>query len=156
MNLLELQQTSIDNYKLGVTYCRTLYVKGGVCIFVQEDLRYVKIYMEKHCKDKDFEVCVIKTYFNAKCACIIAIYRTTSGNFDLLISKLNTVLRKLYTVITEYIICGDIYRDYLVDSDIKAHLEALLKTYNLTSVINFPTHTHKFSTTVIDNIFIGI
>ena len=69
--------------------------------------------MEKHCKDKDFEVCVIKTYFNAKCVCIIAIYGAPSGNFDLFISKLDTVLRKLYTVNTEYIICGDINIDYL-------------------------------------------
>jgi len=87
MNHLELQQTFIDNYKLGVSYCRTLYEKGGLCIFVQE------IDMDKHCKDKDFEVCAIKIYFNAKSACIIAIYRAPSGNFDVLISKLDTVLR---------------------------------------------------------------
>jgi hypothetical protein len=42
MNHLELQQTFIDNYKLGDSYCRTLYEKGGVWIFVQEGLRYVK------------------------------------------------------------------------------------------------------------------
>ena len=35
-------------------------------------------------------------------------------------------------------------------------LEALLKTYNLTSVVNFPTHTQKHSATAIDNIFIDI
>jgi len=156
MNHLELQQTFIDNYKLGVSYCRTIYEKRGVSIFVQEGLRYVKIDMDKYCKDKDFEVCAIKIYFNAKCACIIAIYRAPSGNFDLFISKLDTILRKLYTVTTEYIICGDINKDYLVDSDRKAQLEALLKTFNLTSVINFPTRTHKLSTTAIDNIFIDI
>jgi hypothetical protein len=43
----------------------------------------------------------------------------------------------------EYIICGDINIDYLVDSDRKIQLEALLKTYNLKSVVNFPTHTSK-------------
>ena len=32
INHLELKQTFIDNYKLGVSYCRTLYEKGGVCI----------------------------------------------------------------------------------------------------------------------------
>jgi len=130
INHLELQQTFIDNYKLGVSYCRTLYEKGGVCIFVQEGQRYVKTEMDKHCNDKDFEVCAIKIYFNAKCACIIAIYRAPSGNFDLFISKLDTVLRKLYTVTTEYIICGDINIDYLVDNDRRAQLEVLLKTYN--------------------------
>jgi hypothetical protein len=40
--------------------------------------------------------------------------------------------------------------DYLVDSDRKSRLEALLKTYNLTSVVNFPTHTQKNSATAIN------
>ena len=83
-------------YKLGVSYCRTLYKKGGVCIFVQEGLRYVKINMENQCKDKDFEVCAFKIYLNIKFACIIAIYRAPTGNFELSISKLDTILRKLY------------------------------------------------------------
>ena len=43
LNHLELQQTFLDSYNLGVSYCRTLYEKGGVCIFVQESLRYVSI-----------------------------------------------------------------------------------------------------------------
>jgi len=73
MNHLELQQTFFDNYKLGVSYCRTLYEKGGVSIFVQESLTYVKIDLEKYCKDKDFEVCAIKIHFNVKSACIIYI-----------------------------------------------------------------------------------
>jgi len=120
MNHLELQQTFFDNYKLGVSYCRTLYEKGGVCLFVQESLRYVRIDLEKYCKNKDFEVCAIKIHINMKSACIIAIYRTLSGNFDLFISKLDTILRKLYTLTTEYIICGDINIDYLVDSDSKS------------------------------------
>ena len=156
MNHSELQQTFIDNYKLGVSYCKTLYEKGGVCIFVQESLRCVRIDLEKYCKDKDFEICAIKIHFNVKSACIIAIYRALTGNFVLFISKLDTILRKLYTVTTEYIICGDINIDYLVDSDRKSRLEALLKTYNLTSVVNFPTRTHKHSATDIDNIFIDI
>jgi hypothetical protein len=141
MNHLELQQTFFDNYKLGVSYCRTLYEKGEVCIIVQESLRYVRTDLEKYCKDKYFEVCAMKIHFNVKSACIIAIYRTVLGNFDLFISKLDTILRKLYTVTTEYIICGDINVDYLVDSDRKSRLEALLKTYNLISVVNLPTRT---------------
>jgi len=120
---------------------------------VQESLSYVKIDLEKYCKDKDFEVCAITIHFNAKSACTVAIYRDPTGNFDLFISKLDTVLRKLYTVTTEYIFCGDINIDYLVGSDRKSQLEALLKTYNLTSVVNFPTRTYKHSATAIDNIF---
>jgi len=65
-------------------------------------------------------VCAIKIHLNARSACIIYIYRAPLGNFDLFIYKLDTMLRKLYTVITEYIICGDTSIDYLVDSDRKS------------------------------------
>jgi len=51
-------------------------------------------------------------------ACVIAIYRAPYyGNFDLCSNKLDIILKKLYTSTNEYIICGDINIDYLVDSD---------------------------------------
>jgi len=91
---------------------------------------------------------------NTKSVCIIAIYRAPSGNFDLFLSKSDVVLRNLYTATQDYIVCGDINIDDLIDSDRKGRLDALLKTYNLTSVVNFPTWIQKNSTTAIDNIFI--
>ena len=93
---------------------------------------------------------------NTKSTCIIAIYRAPSGNSDLFSTKLDTILRKLYTSTIEYIICGDINVNYLVDRDRKSQLEALLKTYNLVSVVNFPTHTQQNSTTATDSTFTDI
>jgi len=154
MKHVELQRTHFDNYKLGGSYCRTMYEMGGVCIYVQESLNYVRLDLEKYRQDKNFEVCAIKIHFDTKSVCIIAIYRAPSGNFDLFLSKLDVVLRNLYTATLDYIICGDINIDYLIDSDRKGRLGALLKTYNLTSVVNFPTRIQKNSTTAIDNIFI--
>jgi hypothetical protein len=58
-NQLELQQTFLDSYKLGTGYCRTLYEKGGVSIFVNESLTFVSIDLKKYCKNKDLEVCDI-------------------------------------------------------------------------------------------------
>ena len=153
MKYLELQRSHFDNYKLGGSYCRTMYEMGGVCIYVQESLNYVRLDLEKYCQDKNFEVCAIKIHLDTKSVCIIAIYTALSGNFDLFLSKLDVVLRNLYAATLEYIICGDINIDYLIDSDKKSQLDALLKTYNLTSVVNFPTCIQKNSATAIDNIF---
>ena len=129
-------------------------MKREECAYLgKESLRCERIDLKKFCKDKNFGVCAIKIYLSTKSACT---YRAPSGNFDLFITKLDTILRKLYTVTTEYIICGDRSIDNLVESDGKSQLEARLKNYNLTSAVNFPTHTQKNSATVIDNIFIDI
>ena len=117
----------------------------------KEVLRYISNDLEKYCKNKDFEVCAFKIYLNTKSAYIIAMYRAPSSNFDLFITKLNIVLRKFYTSTLEYIIYGDININYLVDSDRKSQLEGLLKTYNLKSVVSFPTRTEKNSTTAVDS-----
>jgi hypothetical protein len=65
MNYLQLQQIFLDSYSLGVGYCRSSYAKEGVCILVQEK-QFVRINLAKYCKDKDFEVCVIKIYLDTK------------------------------------------------------------------------------------------
>jgi len=49
MKYLELQRSHFDNYKLGGSYCRKMYEMGGVCIYVQESLNYVRLDLEKYC-----------------------------------------------------------------------------------------------------------
>jgi hypothetical protein len=61
---------------------------------------------------------------------------------------------KLFTVTIDFLICGDI--NFLVDSDEKRQLEALLNTYNLTCMVNFPTRTQYSSAAAIDNFLIRI
>ena len=90
-------------------------------------LKVLKLDLQKHCKDKDFEVCATKVYFNTRQAIIIAIYRSPSGNIDIFITKLDVILRQLYTVTTEFIICGDINIDYVADTDRKRRLEVCSK-----------------------------
>ena len=60
MKHIELQRTHFDNYKLGGSYCGTMYKMGGICIYVQESLNYVRLDLEKYCQDKNFDVCAIK------------------------------------------------------------------------------------------------
>jgi hypothetical protein len=127
-----------------------------VCIYVQESLNYVRLDLEKYCQDKNCEVSAIKIHLDTRIVCIIAIYRPTSGNFHLFISKLDASLRNLYIATLEYIVCGDTNIDCQIDSGRKCRLDALLITYNLTSVVNFPNRIQKNSATAIDNIFIDI
>lgn len=92
---------------------------------MQEKLRYASIDLAKYCKDKDFEVCATKIYLNTKKVCIIALYRAPSGNFDTFITKLDAILKKLFIVTVDFIICGDLNINYLVDSDKKKSIGSL-------------------------------
>jgi hypothetical protein len=65
-------------------------------------------------------------------------------------TKLDNILKYLYTPTLDFIICGDININYLVNSARKSQLEALLKTYNVVSVVNFPTRIQQKSATAID------
>lgn len=70
----------------------------------------------------------------------------------MLLNRLDRILNSLYKVDLKFIICGDI--NYLTDSDETRQLDALLLSYNLPSIVNFPTRTQNKSSTAIDNIFI--
>jgi hypothetical protein len=54
----------------------------------------------------------------------------------------------------QFIICGDININYLVQNNRKNILDALLASYNLSSTVYFPTRLQNKSAMVIDNIFI--
>jgi len=71
--------------------------------------------------------------------------------------QINTILQSLYTPRLHFIICGDIIINYLNESEKKkGQLDNLLPSYNLTSIINFPTRIQNTSATAIDNIFIDV
>ena len=156
MRLEELQQVSMNEYKLAANFCRTAYATGGVCMYVHKCLEFVNINIENCCKEKDFEACAIKLNLNSTHIYIITTYRAPSRNFDSFINKLDTILRKLYNATLDFIICGDINIDYLKNTEKKNQLDNLLLTYNLTSTVNFPTRSSKLSATAIDNIVINI
>jgi hypothetical protein len=71
MNIVELKQLNIDSYKLGAYYCRTLFAKGGACIYLQKKLMFVNIDLAKCCIDKHFEVCAVKVKLDYKRFCYI-------------------------------------------------------------------------------------
>jgi len=122
----ELQQTLLNEYNLGAYFCRTSYTKGGVCTYVHKSLNLENLDLEQYCIEKDFKVCAVKLDLNITRTCVITIYRAPSGNFNLFINKLDTLLSKLYNPTLEYIICGDINTDYLVNSDKKKAIRNII------------------------------
>jgi hypothetical protein len=67
---------------------------------------------------------------------------------------LEGVLQVVCDSSTDIIICGDIKVDYRVENERKRQLNNLLHSFDLNSIITFPTRIHNNSVTTIDNIFI--
>jgi hypothetical protein len=86
--------------------------------------------------------------------CVLSIYRAPSGNFDYFLKGLDTILNFLHDTNLELILCGDININYLVDSNNKKQLDVLLSSFNLFSIVDFPTRIQSNSSSAIDNIFI--
>jgi hypothetical protein len=61
----ELQQLSINEYKLADHFCRSSYSKGGVCMYAYKSLETGSINIEKCVKEKDVEACAIKLKLNS-------------------------------------------------------------------------------------------
>jgi len=84
----------------------------------------------------------------------MAVYRAPTEHFNLFLNRLDDILKTLYKVDTQLLICGDIDIDYLTDNDKKRQLDAVPLTYNLSATVYFPTRSQGSSNTAIDNIFI--
>jgi exonuclease III len=156
LNDQEINITHFEHYKLSAKFCRKQLKNGGSCIYMHESINSEAIATEHVYKEKDLELCAIKLSLRKINIVLIVIYRSPSGDFDYFIKKLDTFLCSIYTKRTEYIICGDLNVDYLHSNIRKQNLDRMLATYNLTSILNFPTRIAKGSRTAIHNFFIDI
>jgi hypothetical protein len=64
------------------------------------------------------------------------------------------ILRKPVKNEVKVIICGDIIVNFMVDSSKKRQLEAMLASFNMSSVVTIPTRYGRNTSTAIDNIFL--
>jgi exonuclease III len=85
---------------------------------------------------------------------VVVVYRAPSGNFLQFVNNLDRVLNTIHRSGVEFIVCGDINVNHLKDSFKKKQLNALLLSFNLFSIIDFPTTIQNNSVSLIDNIFI--
>ena len=146
----ELKHTHINSYILRAKYCRVNRRYGGVSTFIHKTLTFTTIDLNEFCNDYDIEICAAKLYLSSSKFCIISVYRPPSGNFPHFLSSLGIILNKLYKKTSNIIICGDFNIDYLTNNPTKIQLDSLLASYNLHSVIHFPTRIANGTCTIIE------
>jgi hypothetical protein len=71
--------------------------------------------------------------------CILTIYRSPKGNFKNFLKQLDFILHKLYNHKYNIIIGSDVNVNYLSDSRDNSQLNMVLHSYNLSSIVKFPT-----------------
>jgi len=150
----ELQLTHLTNYSLGANYCRKTFLKGDVSIFVYRNLKYNTINIYKYNIDKDTKACAIQLDSTFNKLCILAIYRSPSSDFTNFRKLLDLILQKLYNKKYNIVVCGEVNVNYLIDNNQWSQLDAILHSYNLAGIVEFPTGFVLNFQTAIDNVFI--
>ena len=123
-------------------------------IFIQSHFQFTTLNLDKYWVDQDIEVCALKLDSTFTNICILVIYRSPIGNFNTFVTQLDKILQKLCTIKSNLTICGDVNVNCLQESDKKSQLNALLNSYNVFSIVQFPTRIYRNSISAIDNIFI--
>jgi exonuclease III len=138
---------------LEASYCRQNTAKGVVSIFVKKNLKFNQLNILNHCNEQDIECCVVQLESKYSNIYVLAIYRAPTDDFDLFLKKLESIIDYLYKPTTEFVICGDININYLTESYHKQCLNSLLASFNLMSIVSFPTRIQNYSNAAIDNVF---
>ena len=109
----KINKINFSPYTLRAQYCRRYYKKGGVAIFVNNNIQSNIIDLEQFSKEKDLEVCALRISLPQKSLIIICIYRSPTGNFKYFINQLEAILYKIYKVETYIIVCRDFNINHL-------------------------------------------
>ena len=56
----EVYSIGIDNYVLGSCFSRSTFQKGGICIYVHNDVSFNYLDLSKYCKKKILEICAVQ------------------------------------------------------------------------------------------------
>ena len=102
-----IQNIIVDNYKLGAYYCRKFTKCGGVCIFLHKSYQFINVDINSHCQEQNIEVCAIRLVHSPLNLCVLSVYRSPSGNFDIFLKKLEEILNLLFLNLVNLVICGD-------------------------------------------------
>jgi exonuclease III len=150
----EIVHPNFDNYNLGAYYSRKHFKKSGTCIYVHNSLKIATFNLENYCYEKDIEACAVCVNMATSRICILSVYRSPDSNYEILLGKLELILQKLCKSKVKVVICGDINLNYVDNCLKKLKLDDILSSYNLSSIVTFPTRIVRHTSTIIDNIYI--
>lgn len=150
-----INNINFPDFTLASSFSRQSKRQGGVCIYIRNNINFTCKDVSAYCLEVDFECCCIEIEIEKVFYTIISVYRAPNGNFKTFTTKLNALLCNVFKTNRHIIVCGDFNVNYMSDSTHKRALNGTMKTFNLKSVVDFPTRIQIKSSSCIDNIFIN-
>jgi hypothetical protein len=126
---------------------------GESCMFVKTSITAKQITNLEHLNfEEHFEASIVKLiHFKL----VICLYRNPTGNIQILLNNLDTILGYFDKKNDEIIIIGDLNINFLKNYCSKKSLEVLLNVFGLQVVINVLTRIIKEAKSAIDQIILN-
>jgi len=122
---------------------------------VHNSIKFTFLDIEEYCAGQNCEICAIQIDIADEKLGVLAVYRSPLGNFNMFLTNFEIILQKFVNLNYNFIVCGDFNVDYCTESSKKTHLNKILQSFNLSSIVNFPTRISSNSSSTIDNFFIN-
>lgn len=143
-----IKMINISNFNLASFSCRSKFGKGGTCIFVKYNLKFVALNLGVDCVDKDFEFSAVKLVPSN--TVILCVYRSPSGCSNAFMTKFSILLDKIVKSYKAVIICGDFNYNLFDHSGLLLEFLALVQSHNIIIHNSSPTRVTNSSATLID------
>lgn len=147
-----LKNIRIPGYSLAAHFSRTNYTKGGVAIYVEENIVHLTepIPVSQYCQELICEIAMIKLTLNKKQLYITGIYRSPSGNLKQALSLISEMLEETKADNHPIMILGDINVDCLKNDHANKQLNNVLISHNIERLNIPPTRITPNSSSSID------
>nr|CAI5855206.1 unnamed protein product [Callosobruchus analis] len=142
-----LNQIHIPGYMLACYYCRSVRERGGVCIFIKNNIKFKPLCFKEFNTERDSEFCGLDL---GECV-IVCTYRSSCcPDRRPYLRNLEALLSKLYNKpnTKKVIIMGDVNFHFNVPSHDLTQLLNLIESFGLNQTIFKPTRNHN----CLDNI----
>jgi len=113
------------------------------------------INLNKLCKEKVFEISAVTIHIGSINVILCCVYRSPSENPNNFLQQLENTLKLIHQPTVSLVICGDLNINYFTESSVKQNLESIMKAFNLTQVVTFPTRIcNNKKGTLMDSVFL--
>lgn len=147
----QLKSINLYNYNLVSFFCRETNKHGGVCVFLNDKIKYRTIDVTKFCTELHAEFCAVEIIKIS--TVIITCYRSPKyGNFQCFLNSMNELLSYISSKYINIIMAGDFNINFLENCVNIKILTDSLNSFGMGLFFNEPTRVTSHSATCIDNI----